>query len=108
MIHLRYIIQGEYDYSASVEVFADGTVEVFSGSYVTHGADRRALTAAECTALADAVAAVDWKAALPEAGGSLTHRLALNPPGGPALAWRDALPDDRPAVQALVDLLRSL
>ncbi|MEL6704305.1 MAG: hypothetical protein AAFY55_05760 [Bacteroidota bacterium] len=107
-MHLRYVVQGEYDYSASAEVFVDGTVEVFRGSYVTHGAARRVFTDAERTALADAVAAVDWKAALPEAGGSLTHRLALNPPGGPALAWRDALPDDRPAVQALVDLLRSL
>ncbi|MEO1729037.1 MAG: hypothetical protein AAFR95_18645 [Bacteroidota bacterium] len=107
-MYLRYVIQGEYDYSASAEVFPDGTVEVFSGSYVTHGADRRVLTDAERAALADAVAAVDWKAALPESGGSLTHRLALDPPDGPALAWRDVLPDDRPAVQVLVDLLRSL
>ena len=107
-MHLRYVIQGEYDYSASAEVFADGTVEVFRGSYVTRGADRRVLTDAERTALTDAVAAVDWEAPLPEAGGSLTHRLALDPTDGPMLVWRDALPDGRAAVQALVDLLRSL
>ncbi|MEM8556776.1 MAG: hypothetical protein AAGG50_02930 [Bacteroidota bacterium] len=102
------VTQGEYDYSAAVEVFADGTVETFRGSYVTRGTSRRPLTEEEQQTLRAALDAVDWDAALPDVGGSLTHRLTLDPPGGPTLVWRDALPDERADLATLVAVLRAL
>ncbi|MEM9996713.1 MAG: hypothetical protein AAF809_03345 [Bacteroidota bacterium] len=105
---VRLVTQGEYDYSASVEVFADGTVETFRGSYVTRGTRRRPLTEEEQQALRDALDAVNWDAALPDVGGSLTHRLTLDPPDGPTLVWRDVLPADRADLAALVALLNAL
>ena len=102
---VRYLVQGEYDYTRSVEVAADGTARAFSGSYVTHGETGRRLSSDEREALLVAVAGLSEPFRREADGASLRHRLQI---GDRAWTWRGG-PDDVPEVlRAVVGLLTDI